>query len=407
MHRFLVLGAVLAAALVHGGAAGAWSWPADGPVLRPFQLGPDGYAAGQHRGVDVGGDAGSPVRGPAAGTVTFAGAVPIHGRGVTILTADGYAVTLFHLESVAVAKGDVVDEGAVVGTLGSSGDPEHGVPAVHLGIRRADQQEGYVDPLGLLPDRPAAPAPQPPPAATAPAPAAAPAPAPPPVAPPPGPPPVTAAPVPPPVAASVPSGPPGQAAPQTVAQPSAAVGETHAAPGGSSGATAGDGVAHGITVAGPPSSNEASARGSAGDRAVLEAAPGTRRIRRARAVAGATPSARARSVRAPRAGGSADASRPHAARTPGPSAGRSVPPGGARGRGAHCAGGSGSAPRPSGEQCDPIVRPPSRCRPPGVTTRWSGPAAHGLSGSASWSASAPSRRRSSSAVAAPGSGSPS
>ena len=93
------------------------------------------------------------------------------GRGVTILTADGYAVTLFHLESVAVAKGDVVDEGAVVGTLGSSGDPEHGVPVVHLGIRRADQQEGYVDPLGLLPDRPAAPAPQPPPAATAPSPA--------------------------------------------------------------------------------------------------------------------------------------------------------------------------------------------------------------------------------------------
>ena len=64
MHRFLVLGAILAAALVQGGAAAAWSWPADGPVLRPFHLGPDGYAAGQHRGVDVGGDAGSPVRGP-------------------------------------------------------------------------------------------------------------------------------------------------------------------------------------------------------------------------------------------------------------------------------------------------------------------------------------------------------
>ena len=299
--------------------------PGHGPPTGRFfarsTLGPDGYAAGQHRGVDVGGDAGSPVRGPAAGTVAFAGAVPIHGRGVTILTADGYAVTLFHLESVAVAKGDVVDEGAVVGTLGSSGDPEHGVPAVHLGIRRADQQEGYVDPLGLLagPARRAGPT-----AASrgdgagagggARARASARR--------------ASARPSagdggtgPPPVAASVPSGPPGRAAPQTVAQSSAAVGETHASPGGSSGATAGDGVAHGITVAGPPSSNEASARGSAGDRAVLEAAPGTRTIRRARAVAGATPSARARSVRAPRAGGSADANRSHAARTAGPSCG--------------------------------------------------------------------------------------
>ena len=32
------------------GSAGRWSWPADGDVLRPFALGGDAYAAGQHRG---------------------------------------------------------------------------------------------------------------------------------------------------------------------------------------------------------------------------------------------------------------------------------------------------------------------------------------------------------------------
>ena len=36
--------------LVAAPAALAWTWPADGLVLRPFSLGPDPYAAGQHRG---------------------------------------------------------------------------------------------------------------------------------------------------------------------------------------------------------------------------------------------------------------------------------------------------------------------------------------------------------------------
>ena len=80
-------------------SAGAWSWPADGDVLRPFALGGDAYAAGQHRGIDVAGAEGSPVRSPASGTVSFAGTLPTYGRGVTILTADGYAVTLVHLGS--------------------------------------------------------------------------------------------------------------------------------------------------------------------------------------------------------------------------------------------------------------------------------------------------------------------
>ena len=113
MHRFLVVGAGGARALALSAPAGAWSWPADGAVLRPFALGSDAYAAGQHRGVDVAGPEGAAVRAPAAGTVTFAGSLPTHGRGVTILTADGYAVTLVHLGTIGVAKGASVDEGDV------------------------------------------------------------------------------------------------------------------------------------------------------------------------------------------------------------------------------------------------------------------------------------------------------
>jgi hypothetical protein len=38
VHRLLVIGAATLIALVLSGPAGAWTWPADGAVLRPFTL---------------------------------------------------------------------------------------------------------------------------------------------------------------------------------------------------------------------------------------------------------------------------------------------------------------------------------------------------------------------------------
>jgi hypothetical protein len=137
-------------------AAQAWSWPVAGPVLQPFSYDEaHPYDAGQHRGIDIGADAaGQSVVAPAAGTVSFAGTVPTNGKSVTIETAGGYAVTLTHLGSIAVAKGATVGEGDAVGTVGPSGAPEVDGPYVHLGIRVADDPNGYVDPLGLLPPAP-------------------------------------------------------------------------------------------------------------------------------------------------------------------------------------------------------------------------------------------------------------
>ncbi|HZS30734.1 MAG TPA: peptidoglycan DD-metalloendopeptidase family protein [Gaiellaceae bacterium] len=133
--------------------ANAWTWPLQGPVLQTFgydETNP--YAAGQHRGIDIGAAAsGDPVVAPASGTVSFAGSVPTNGRCVTIETPDGYSVTLTHLGSIAVAKGASVAEGAVVGTVGPSGTPDFAEPYVHLGIRLSADANGYVDPLGLLP----------------------------------------------------------------------------------------------------------------------------------------------------------------------------------------------------------------------------------------------------------------
>ena len=170
--RRALLPAVLAALLL-APAASAWTWPATGSVLQPFLFDPaHPYAAGQHRGIDVGAAAGSTVLAPASGTVTFAGSVPSSGKSVTVETPDGYSVTLTHLGSINVGKGSAVVEGAPVGTVGPSGDAELAEPYVHLGVRLTAQEQGYLDPLSLLPPRAAAP-----PSDPAPAPGPTPAPA--------------------------------------------------------------------------------------------------------------------------------------------------------------------------------------------------------------------------------------
>jgi hypothetical protein len=174
MKRFVILLPVLLAFQVGVQPALAWTWPVDGPVLRPFKLASDPYAAGQHRGIDIGAPTGAAVRAPASGTVSFAGTVPGGGRTLAIRTSDGYSVTLVHLGTIGVSRGTQVEEAATVGTIGPSGDPAGPEPYVYLGIRVASDPNGYRDPLTFLPARPAlapdpAPAPDPDPS---PAPAA-------------------------------------------------------------------------------------------------------------------------------------------------------------------------------------------------------------------------------------------
>src|SRR5581483_279235 len=143
---------VLLAALASAPAAYAWTWPADGRVLAPFSFDPSApYAAGQHRGIDVAGSPGEPVRAPAAGTVSFAGTVPGSGKSITIETGDGWSVTLTHLGALLAKRDAAVAEGDVVGAVAGAASGEQ--PYVQLGLRRTADAQGYVDPLAFPPPR--------------------------------------------------------------------------------------------------------------------------------------------------------------------------------------------------------------------------------------------------------------
>src|SRR5919106_1299329 len=144
MRRWVAV--LAAAALMQAPAAAGWNWPVEGPFLRPFALGDDPYAGGQHRGIDIGAPPETPVHAASAGTVSFAGTVPSSGRTVTVRTADGLSVTYLELGAIRVARGAEVIEGDAIGTVGPAAH-------VHLGVRVTADPHGYRDPLLFLPTR--------------------------------------------------------------------------------------------------------------------------------------------------------------------------------------------------------------------------------------------------------------
>jgi len=144
--------AALLAGLVFPAVAAGWGWPVSGDVITPYRNGDDPYAAGQHRGIDIGAAPNTPVRAAAAGTVTFAGVAGSSGLTVAVRTGDGrFDTSYLHLSSAAVVKGDRVGEGARLGLTGTTGRRSAAQPHLHFGVREAGSRHAYRDPLTLLP----------------------------------------------------------------------------------------------------------------------------------------------------------------------------------------------------------------------------------------------------------------
>jgi murein DD-endopeptidase MepM/ murein hydrolase activator NlpD len=123
-----------------------YAWPLLPPpaVVTPFGAPENPFGPG-HRGVDLAGVVGQPVRAARGGTVIFAG--PVAGHGVVSIQHDDGLRTTYEPLVATVHVGAVVATGAVLGTLvaGHRGCPS---PCLHWGVRR-DRLE-YVDPLVLL-----------------------------------------------------------------------------------------------------------------------------------------------------------------------------------------------------------------------------------------------------------------
>lgn len=135
------------AARAQGDPVGVWPLTPEPRVVTAFDPPADPWGAG-HRGVDLSGAVGRPVRTALAGRVTYVGRIA--GRGIVTVAHHGAAAgTRTTYEPVAgiVTVGDVVGAGDVIGRLEALGG--HCLPAacLHWGWLRG---ETYLDPLRLV-----------------------------------------------------------------------------------------------------------------------------------------------------------------------------------------------------------------------------------------------------------------
>jgi murein DD-endopeptidase MepM/ murein hydrolase activator NlpD len=126
-------------------AGTTWVWPLEPQpaVLTAFDPPDERWGAG-HRGVDLAGYAGQPVRSAGSGVVSFAG--KLGGRGVVAVTHGTLRTTYLPVDA-DVSVGQHVRAGEVIGTLAVIGG--HCLPRIclHWGLIRGST---YLNPLTLV-----------------------------------------------------------------------------------------------------------------------------------------------------------------------------------------------------------------------------------------------------------------
>jgi murein DD-endopeptidase MepM/ murein hydrolase activator NlpD len=99
-----------------------------------------------HPGFDLAAASGTEVAAAAAGTVVHAGPAGTYGNLVTLRHDDGFETRYAHLSEVGVKVGDVVQAGAGLGKVGTTGYSTG--PHLHFEVRH----DGVaIDPAPLLP----------------------------------------------------------------------------------------------------------------------------------------------------------------------------------------------------------------------------------------------------------------
>lgn len=102
-------------------------------------------AESTHDGLDVGAPAGTPIRVPARGVVVWAGPKGGYGNAVEVDHGNGLVTLYGHATDIFVSKGDFVEPGQEIATVGSSGRSTG--PHLHFEVRLAGRP---IDPSRVL-----------------------------------------------------------------------------------------------------------------------------------------------------------------------------------------------------------------------------------------------------------------
>jgi len=121
-------------------------WPSAGIITSPYgyRVGPF-FGAEMHDGVDIGAPSGTPVVAILPGLISFAGNYDGYGNTVKIDHGDGLVTFYAHLSAINAQLGQMVDQGALIGAVGSTGFSTG--PHLHFG---ASLNGGSIDPSGIV-----------------------------------------------------------------------------------------------------------------------------------------------------------------------------------------------------------------------------------------------------------------
>jgi murein DD-endopeptidase MepM/ murein hydrolase activator NlpD len=113
-------------------------WPVEGQVTGSFgeRIDPFNGEGAFHSGVDIGSNYGHPVIAPADGVVTFVDFLGGYGKAVMLDHGHGISTRYGHLSGYAVAPGQHIHRGDVVGYVGLSGRSTG--PHLHYEVRIND-----------------------------------------------------------------------------------------------------------------------------------------------------------------------------------------------------------------------------------------------------------------------------
>ena len=122
-----------------------FDWPVAGKVSSGF-----GWRSGRrHEGIDIPAKKGTSVRAAEAGRVIYSGTLGDYGRVVIVKHAGRYSTVYAHNHRNAVRKGQFIEKGDVVCTVGRTGNARG--THLHFEVRRDRVAH---DPLRYLPEHP-------------------------------------------------------------------------------------------------------------------------------------------------------------------------------------------------------------------------------------------------------------
>jgi murein DD-endopeptidase MepM/ murein hydrolase activator NlpD len=126
-------------------------WPVEGRVISPFGDNPNG---GRNDGINISVPRGTPVRAADAGEVSYVGnELKGYGNLILIRHDNGFVTAYAHTDGVHVKRGEHVERGQVIATVGDTGNVSQ--PQLHFELRHGTEP---VDPTPYLVEAPKPPA---------------------------------------------------------------------------------------------------------------------------------------------------------------------------------------------------------------------------------------------------------